>query len=61
LYIDNKMTHWKAAAALVDPPIPEEDAAQAVAALERLEAEFRPLAAALDPAAPMWTGPEDAE
>ncbi|MCW5981286.1 MAG: hypothetical protein KIT09_24595 [Bryobacteraceae bacterium] len=43
------MRNWKAIAAGLGPPIPEDDIARASGPLEALEAAFRPLAQAIPP------------
>jgi hypothetical protein len=53
------MPAWKAIAAAVDPPVPEELWPQVIPALETLESAFRPLVRNIPPDALLWTGPED--
>lgn len=55
------MTNWKALAAGADPPLPEDARADAVAALEKLEAELRRLEPRMAPDTLPWAGPGDLE
>jgi hypothetical protein len=57
--VNSKTPAWKAIAAAVDPPVPEELWPQVIPALETLESAFRPLVRNIPPDAMLWTGPED--
>lgn len=52
------MTTWKALAASLEPPVPEDLLAEVIPALEKLEAAFRPLEQTLPPDTLPWSGPE---
>jgi hypothetical protein len=53
------MTNWKALAAAIEPPVPEELLPDVIPALEKLEAAFRPLERTIPPDTLPWFGPED--
>jgi len=53
------MTNWKALAAAIEPPVPEELLPDVIPALEKLEAAFRPLERIIPPDTLPWFGPED--
>jgi hypothetical protein len=53
------MSDWRAIAAAVDPPVPEELLPQVIAPLESLEAAFRPMVEDMPPDTLPWAGPED--
>jgi hypothetical protein len=60
LYID-EVTNWKALAAIVEPPVPEDLLPDVTPPLEKLEAAFRPLEQALPPETLLWNGPEGSD
>ena len=53
------MTHWKALAAIVEPPVPEDLKHEVISGLEKLEESFRPLVREIPPETLPWAGPED--
>ncbi len=52
------MTDWKALAAAVEPPVPDDLLPEVIPALEKLEAAFRDLERGIPPDTMAWTGPE---
>jgi len=48
---------WKTLAAAADPPVPEDLLPEVAAALDRLEAAFRPLEREIPLETPLWSGP----
>ena len=57
----NNMTDWKALAASVEPPIPEEILDQVIPPLQALDAAFHTLLRNLPPDTLMWRAPEAME
>jgi hypothetical protein len=53
------MTDWQALAAALHAPIEPEDRATAIAPLEKLERDFRPLRETIPLDAPLWDAPVD--
>ena len=53
------MSTWKELAANVRPPVPEDLLPDVIPALEKLEAQFRPLERTILPETPLWSGVED--
>ena len=54
------MTDWKALAAALDPPVPQDAVPKVAPALEALEAALEPLAEALPIDTLPWSGPGSA-
>jgi hypothetical protein len=53
------VTNWKALAAAAEPPVLDKLLPEVIAALEKLEAAFRPLELTLRPETLLWSGSID--